>query len=200
MNIRIARNLAAIGFLIVVFSGSRLIAQSQDDNSDSSAAPGSGVLYENVNIRSRDTFLGPGGAGMKPDLSSIAFIKKETGGFNKKYRIKDGSGRIWVAKYGREAKPETAAVRLLWALGYPTEINYWVPELTIPGVRTLKNVRLEARPDNIKRGDNWTFDKNHAVKSRISELDMATSNVERIGRTRPASRKPRARYVRTRRH
>lgn len=121
---------------------------------------GRAVLFQNVNIANRDTFYGPGGRDMQPDLSQITFIEKETHGYNKKYRIKDGSGRIWVAKYGREAKPETAAVRLLWALGYPTEINYWVPELTIPTVGTLRNVRLEARPDDIKRGDYWTFNHN----------------------------------------
>jgi len=135
------------------------------DRDDDSAKLGSGpaAIYENTDIASRDTFYGPGGREMVPDLSHITFIKKETSGYNKKYRIRDGSGRVWVAKYGREAKPETAATRLLWALGYPTEINYWVPQLRIPGVKTLQNVRLEARPDFIKRGDNWDWKKNPFV-------------------------------------
>ena len=135
-------------------------AQNRDRNDSGKLGFGPAVIYENVDISSRDTFYGPGGREMMPDISRITLIKKETSGYNKKYRIRDGSGRIWVAKYGREAKPETAAVRLLWALGYPTEINYWVPSLTIPGVKTLKNVRLEARPDFINRGDNWDWKKN----------------------------------------
>src|SRR5690606_16507541 len=86
-----------------------------------SAAPiyaqkGKAVLWEPVNIESRDTFLGPGGKEWQPDLSKIEYIKEEKDGHNKKYRIKDGKGREWVAKLGREAQPETAAVRLLWAL------------------------------------------------------------------------------------
>ena len=121
---------------------------------------GQAIIHENVDIAHRDTFYGPGGRELMPDLSRISFIEKETSGYNKKYRIRDGSGRIWVAKYGREAKPETAAVRLLWALGYPTEINYWVPELIIPGVKRLKNVRLEARPEVVKRGDSWDWKRN----------------------------------------
>ena len=94
------------------------------------------------------------------------FIKEETGGFSKKYRIRDGSGRIWVAKIGKEAQSETAAVRLLWAAGYVTEINYLVPRLVIPGKGTFENVRLEARPASQKRLDEWKWDENPFVGSR----------------------------------
>lgn len=117
-------------------------------------------MWEKVNIAGRDTFYGPGGRALMPDLSRITFIKEEKEGHNKKYRIKDGSGRVWVAKLGVEAKPETAAVRLLWALGYKTEINYLVPTLTIPGKGTFKNVRVEARPENIERVGNWNWKEN----------------------------------------
>jgi len=80
-----------------------------------------------------------------------------------KYRIKDGSGRIWVVKIADESQPETAAVRLLWAVGYPTEINYLVPNLTIPGKGTFKNVRFEARPSTIDRQDRWSWTDNPFV-------------------------------------
>ncbi|HMS41568.1 MAG TPA: hypothetical protein PKE69_15155, partial [Pyrinomonadaceae bacterium] len=96
----------------------------------------------------------------------ITFIKEEKGGHNKKYRIKDGSGKTWVAKLGREAQSETAAVRLLWALGYKTEINYLVPTLTIPTKGTFQNVRLEARPDNIERLDEWQWKDNPFIGSK----------------------------------
>ena len=118
------------------------------------------ILWQQVNIASEDFYAGPGGDAMKPDLSKITFIKRETGGHNKKYRIKDGSGRIWVAKPGTEARPETAAIRILNGLGYETEINYLVPSLTIPSVGTLTNVRLEARPENIERLDPWSWNNN----------------------------------------
>jgi len=118
------------------------------------------VLWQKVDVKNQDLFYGPGGLDMRPDLSAITFIKRETGGHNKKYRIKDGSGRIWVAKPYTEARPETASVRLLYALGYKTEINYLVPSLTIPSVGTFKNVRLEMRPDNIERLDEWKWKSN----------------------------------------
>jgi hypothetical protein len=117
-------------------------------------------------ISSRNLFLGPGGEAMKPNLRRVKFIKEETGGFSKKYRIRDASGRVWVAKVGKEAQSETAAVRLLWAAGYVTEINYLVPRLRIPGQGTFENVRLEARPASQKRLDEWKWDDNPFVGSR----------------------------------
>lgn len=124
------------------------------------------VMWERVQISKRDLFAGPGGTAMKPDLSRIEFLKEEKSGHNKKYRIKDGSGRTWVAKLGREARPETAAVRIMWGLGYKTEINYLVPSITIPGKGTFQNVRLEARPDNIERLDEWKWKDNPFVGTR----------------------------------
>lgn len=123
-------------------------------------------------IASRDLFLGPGGAAMKPDLSRVTFVKVETGGFSTKYRVKDGSGRTWVVKVGQEARPETAAVRLAWAAGYKTEVNYLYPCVHIAGAPKPHkkeyecekdghaNVRFEARPDNVKRLEEWSWKSN----------------------------------------
>lgn len=117
-------------------------------------------MWEQVNIGQRDLFLGPGGSAMRPNITRVKFIKEEKSGFNKKYRISDANGRVWVAKLGREARSETAAVRLLWALGYKTEVNYLVPLITIPGKGTHKNVRLEARRDSVERLDEWKWKDN----------------------------------------
>ena len=124
------------------------------------------VMWEPVNISRMDLFDGPGGDAMRPDLSKVEFIKEEKAGYNKKYRIRDGSGRVWVAKLGREAKPETVAVRLLWAIGYKTEINYLLPEITIPTKGTFKNVRLELRPDDVKRLEEWKWKDNPFVGTK----------------------------------
>jgi hypothetical protein len=125
------------------------------------ALTGTPVLWQRPNdITSRDLFLGPGGKAMRPDLRRITFIKEEKGGYSKKYRIRDGAGREWVAKIGKEAQSETSAVRLLWGMGYLTEVNYLVPRITIPGKGTFANVRLEARPDNWKRGGEWKWKQN----------------------------------------
>ena len=119
-----------------------------------------------TDITSRNLFLGPGGARMKPDLRHVKFIKEEKGGYSKKFRIEDAAGNEWVAKVGKEAQSETAAVRLVWAVGYETEVNYLVPRLTIPSKGTFKNVRLEARPKAEKRLDEWKWKENPFVGKR----------------------------------
>lgn len=119
------------------------------------------------NINSRNLYLGPGGTALRPNLSRITFLEEDKGGYSgTKYRIRDGAGREWVAKIGKEAQSEAAAVRLLWAVGYETEINYLVPRLTIPGKGTFEDVRLEARPDWEKRLDEWKWEENRFVGSR----------------------------------
>lgn len=118
------------------------------------------------NISSRDLFLGPGQYSVKPDLRTVTFIEKEKGGTNVKYRVRDASGQVWVAKLGQEAQSETAAVRLLWAVGYVTEVNYLVPVLNIQGKGVFYNVRLEARPKNVKRLDEWRWNNNPFIGTR----------------------------------
>ena len=141
---------------------------------------GTPILWrEPTDIRNRDLLLGPGGEAMKPDLSRVTFIKEEKGGYSKKYRIKDGRGRVWVAKLGKEAQSETAAVRLVWATGYTSEINYLVPRLTIEGKGTLENVRLEARPENVERFDEWTWAANpFAGKRELQGLKVLMALME----------------------
>jgi len=122
-------------------------------------------MWEKVNVAERDLFYGPGGKESIPDLSRISLIKEEKKGHTKKYRIKDGAGKIWIAKLGREARPETAAVRLLYGLGYKTDINYLVPKLTIPGIGTFENVRLETRSENVRTLGNWKWLDNPFLKT-----------------------------------
>jgi len=127
---------------------------------------GTPVLWQKpTDISSRDLLLGPGGTSMRPDLRRITFLKQEKGGYSKKYRLRDGSGHEWVAKIGKEAQSETAAVRLLWGVGYLTEVNYLVPRVTIPGKGTFTNVRFEARPDNWKRAGEWKWKQNPFIRT-----------------------------------
>ena len=97
---------------------------------------------------------------MKPDISKLTFIEQKTGGFSTKYRVRDAKGNEWIAKIGKEAQTDTAANRLLWALGYETEIAYLVPKAKIEGKGEYENVRLEARPASVKRAGNWMWENN----------------------------------------
>jgi hypothetical protein len=77
----------------------------------------------------------------------------------------------------------------LWAIGYVTEVNYLVPNLEIVGKGAFRNVRLEARPDNVKRLDEWKWEENPFIDTRefrglkvmmalINNWDIKDSNNE----------------------
>ena len=124
------------------------------------------VMWTAVNIPARNLYYGPGGTAMRPETRRIRFIRKETGGNNLKYRISDARGRVWVAKIADESQAEVAANRLLWVIGYRTEIDYLAPRLSIPGQGTLRNVRLEARPAGVNRDGRWQWDENPFAGTR----------------------------------
>ena len=144
-------------FVIFISVAVGALGQKKDDKAEMTGTP---VMWEKVDTSSLDLYAGPGGDALKPDLSSITFISEEKGGHSQKFKIKDGAGHTWVAKIGDEAQSETAAVRLVWALGYKSEINYLVPTLTIPGKGAFNNVRLEARGDGVKRLETWSWKDN----------------------------------------
>jgi len=137
-------------------------ATAQEDKKKKPKVPqGTPVMWRDpVDLSSRNLLVGAGGEQMKPDLSKVTFIEEKTGGWSTKYRVSDGAGNIWIAKLSKEAQPDTSAARLLWALGYETEIAHLVPRLTIVGKGTFDNVRLEARPKTVDRSGNWMREDN----------------------------------------
>ena len=154
-------------------------ASAKDKKEKKPSPVGPPVLWRAPDdLPSRDLFLGPGGAAMRPDLGRVTFLKEETGGFSKKYRVRDAAGREWVAKLGKEAQAETAAVRLVWAVGYVTEINYLAPCVRIEGAPDpgkdfercqgggFSNVRFEARPEGVRRLDEWKWSENPFVNTK----------------------------------
>src|ERR1043165_3933254 len=140
-------------------------AQDQEkkdkDKGEKKVYTGTPVMWrEPADISSRNLILGAGGEEVKPDISKITYIEDKTGGYSKKYRVRDAKGNEWIAKIGKEAQTDTAANRLLWALGYETEIAYLIPHLKIEGKGEYDNVRLEARPADVKRAGNWMWENN----------------------------------------
>jgi hypothetical protein len=127
---------------------------------------GKPILWEQVDIPSRDLFRGPTSEGISPALEKVTFLGRQAGGNNLKYRIKDANGREWVVKIADESQAEVAAVRLLWAIGYRTEIDHLVPRINIANIGSYKNARFEARPENIKRGERWSWANNPHVGTK----------------------------------
>ena len=139
-------------------------AFAQDEKAE--AIPADVMIWEPVDIKSRDLFRGPTSEGIVPATEKMEFIGRQPGGNNLKFRLRDANGREWVAKIADESQAEVAATRLLWAIGYKTEIDQIVRSLEIPKVGTFKNARFEARPETIKRGARWSWTNNPYIGTK----------------------------------
>jgi hypothetical protein len=178
-GIKVYVAMAQVILLLLSLSHLAPAVQDKKDKKKKPVLVGRPVLWrEPTDIKSRDLFLGPGGTQMRPDTTSITFIEAQKGGYSPKFRVRNAHGREWVAKLGSEAQSETAAVRLLWAIGYQTEINYLVPCVHIKGAPRprkkvnrcegdgFSNVRFEARPENVERTGEWKWKRNPFVGRR----------------------------------
>lgn len=161
---------AALAALLLLVCVAPSAAAQKKSKKPKPTPRGTPVLWRDTNPGGLDLAAGPGGDGLRPVTRGLKFIKEEKGGWSKKFRVRDANGREWVAKLGKEAQSETAAVRLVWAAGYVTEINYLVPRVTIPGKGTFENVRFELRPKGgIKRLDEWSWKQNPFTGTRELE-------------------------------
>lgn len=138
------------------------------------------IWREPADIATRDLFYGPGGKDHQPS-GNFSFIQEKLRGTNPKFDVRDESGIRWGVKMGGEAGPETAATRLIWAVGYFANEDYYLPELNVG--RDLALTRGRALIDQgrihgvrLKRHNkgehiiaNWSWDKNPFVGTK--ELD-----------------------------
>ncbi|HJQ68165.1 MAG TPA: hypothetical protein VKA70_04300 [Blastocatellia bacterium] len=133
-------------------------------NDDDEALTGEAVLWrEPTDIESRDLFYGPGGAEGAPRPSGkFTFVKRDSGGTSEKIIVKDEKGREWSVKFGAEARPETAATRIIWAAGYHVDQNYFVQQAHIEGRGGFDvwDVRFERKDDGYKTLGNWAWKAN----------------------------------------
>jgi hypothetical protein len=117
-------------------------------------------------------FYGIGGKEHEP-AGKFTFVKEDKEGTSAKFEIIDEQGVKWKAKLGEETKSETAAARLVWAAGYFTDEDYYLPELRIDKMGKLergskfvsaegvvRGVRLERKVKGEKKTGNWSWFKN----------------------------------------
>ncbi|HVW08977.1 MAG TPA: hypothetical protein VHC90_10360 [Bryobacteraceae bacterium] len=116
------------------------------------AAPGpliqsagkAGVLWRDpVDIATRDLYYGPGGKANQP-RGPYKFVEEDSNGTQPKFVIKDANDAKWTLKMGMEVRSETAASRLVWAVGYFANEDYFLPE-----------IKVEGMPDHMKRGQKF---------------------------------------------
>jgi len=149
------------------------------------------VLWqEPTDIESRDLFYGPGGAEGAPDPNGkFTFESRSKAGTSEKIKVTDDKGRKWTVKFGPEARPETAASRIVWAAGYHTDQDYFVKKAHIEGKSKFDatNVRFERGNDGYKEEGLWSWEQNPFVGTRelqglkvlmalINNWDLKTEN------------------------
>ncbi len=172
--------LTAAALILFGLAAPAFATQEQKEKKKKEAPPaGTPVLWRgHADVSALDLLAGPGGEEMRPQ-APFTFVEEETGGYSKKYRVRDAKGRVWVAKLGVEAQPETAVTRLVWAAGYIPEITYLFPRATIEGKGTFENVRFEARPENTKRYGEWRWaDNPFKGKRELQGLKIMMALVE----------------------
>jgi hypothetical protein len=152
------------------------LAQSSAKAS-SSAAPA--IWQDPGNIKAKDLFNGPGGEKHRPQLP-VKFLKEDRHGQNSKFEVEDANGTKWKAKLGIEAQPEVVATRLLWAIGYFTNENYYLSNLEVKKLPAhlhrgqghvispghLDGARLQRHPSGEKKDANWNWQHNPFVGTR----------------------------------
>jgi len=108
------------------------------------------LWQEPVDIASRDLYNGPGGKEDAPH-TTYTFLKEDLNGTNPKFDVRDENGVKWKVKLGVEARPEVVASRLVWAVGYYANEDYFVPELRVEDMPPLKRGQNLVGPDGTVR-------------------------------------------------
>ena len=135
------------------------------------------IWRENPNLADLNILEGPGGRAHSPG-TKFEFIKESEGGTAPKFVVKDENEVRWKVKLGEEAKPETAASRLMWAAGYSSDDDYYRPEIRVEGMKKIlhgapytspggvvRQARLE-RIDEETKPKHWSWQKVPEGQSR----------------------------------
>ena len=134
-------------------------------------AKGHAVLWRNpTDITSRNLFYGPGGKDHQP-RGAFTFTKEDLDGTSPKFFVRDQEGVKWNVKLGSEARPETVASRLTWAIGYLADEDYFVSRLQVQNLPPhlhrgqklvtpdgfVRNVRLKRYLRGEEKIGNWQW-------------------------------------------
>lgn len=135
------------------------------------------VLWEDPgDVASKDLLHGVGGEKGMP-VAPFTFDAEVKHDSNPKFDIRDSRDKKFRVKLGAEAKPEVAASRFLWAIGYFADEDYVLPKAPIEkfaskrGERfregdTLIDARFARKPGGQKRLAAWEWKHNPFVNTR----------------------------------
>ncbi len=169
--------LAALALILPILARSK--AGRTAHSSGPSEGEGPAVLWRQPqDIAIRDLYNGPGGKDHQPK-GTFTFVAEDMNGSNPKFDVVDGDGVKWTVKLGDEARPETAASRIVWAVGYFANEDYLLPVLHVENMPklhrgsnlvssggTVHDVRLKRHLKDQKKLGNWMWADNPFVDTR----------------------------------
>ena len=161
--------LIPIGGLIALLSETPWLLA--DRRTAEPAVDGASVLWRNPgDLEKRNLFYGPGGKAHEPRGRHFTFVGEDLDGSNPKFDVRDDRGVKWKIKLGTEARPETVASRLVWAVGYAADEEYFLREVQVDGLPprvhrgrdmigpdgSMRDVRLKRESERQKIGE-WAW-------------------------------------------
>jgi hypothetical protein len=179
------------------------------------------VLWrEPTDLESRNLLWGVGGPEHAPHPGVFTFIKEDLNGSNPKYVVHDDAGVKWKLKLGPEAKPEVASTRLIWAVGYFTNEDYFLSEVRVVEMPehlhrgknlfardgTVHNVRLKREEKSEPKAGTWKWKRDpftgerewnglRVLMAMINNWDVKDSNNSVYETARTASGNPEEIYL-----
>lgn len=134
------------------------------------------IWHDRGDVSALDLVAGSGGKDNEPGIN-FKFIKESQNGTSPKFEVEDENGVMWKVKLGEEVRSETAATRLLWAVGYFVDDAYYRQQIHVQGLKrlargqqfvsgdTVTSVRLERhRKSDDAKG--WSWYENPFVGTR----------------------------------
>ena len=180
---------------------------------------GTPVLWRDPgDISTRDLRYGAGSAELAP-VAPFTFLREEPGGSSPKFRVRDGRGVEWTVKVGVEAQAETVSTRLVWAMGYFADEDYYLDRVEVKNLPRLsrgqefveaggfvRGARFEPKRPEAVRGEIWDWLKNPFVGTRefdglkvlmvlLANYDTRLENNRIIYQKNPETGQMEARYV-----
>jgi hypothetical protein len=175
--------LTAIG-ISVCLASARVTTVTPPDPNASNANTIRLLWRDPGTITTRDLYWGAGSEARAPK-PPFTFVSENLSGTKPKINVSDASGVPWSVKLAtvrpgqNEVHAEIAASRLVWALGYFVDENYFVPEGRIEGVKDLKRAaevvgadgsfriaRFERRAPDAQPAGNWDIEENRFQGTR----------------------------------
>src|SRR5262249_21278030 len=100
----------------------------KETRSGKGLSPGKDLLWTDPgDVASYDFRYGIGGSEGQPQ-PPFQFVDEDFSGTHQKINITDNRGTKWNLKWGHESRPSVFCNRLLWALGYFVETEYFLPQ------------------------------------------------------------------------